>query len=60
MFHRVFSTLRHLNYRNHPSSGFDSYLANIQRYNMVGGPRIEEARKDFKHTVHNETTGLLG
>lgn len=60
MFHRVFNTLRNLNYRNHPGTGFDSYLSSIQRHNMDGGPRVEEARKDFRNRVHNETHGLLG
>ena len=60
MIYRVLTTLKHLNHRSHPSSGFDSYLANLQRYNLGGGPRIEEARKDFISTVHNETAGLLG
>ena len=60
MIYRVLSTLKQLNHRNHPSSGFDSYLANIQRYNLGGGPRVEEARRDFMKTVHNETSGLLG
>ncbi len=60
MLYRVLSTLKSLNNRSHPNSGFDSYLANIQRFNLGGGPRVEEARKDFINTVHNETTGLLG
>lgn len=60
MLYRVLTTLRYLNQRNHPTSGFDSYLANIQRFNMNGGPSVEEARKDFNNTVHNETNGLLG
>ena len=60
MLYRLISTLKHLNHRSYPASGFDSYLANIQRYNAGGGPRIEEARKDFANTVHNETAGLLG
>lgn len=60
MLYRVLATLKHLNYRNHPSSGFESYLAGIQRYNAGGGPRMEEARKDYINTVHNETAGLLG
>ena len=60
MIHRVLTTIKHLNNRSHPGSGFDSYLANIQRESMGGGPRIEEARKDFISTIHNETHGLLG
>lgn len=60
MLYRVLSTLKHLNHRSHPASGFDSYLANIQRFNVGGGPRVEEARKDFMNTVHNETSGFLG
>ena len=59
MFHRVINTLRHLNQRSHPGSGFDSYFASVQRYSIGGGPRIEEARKDFINTVHNETHSLL-
>ena len=60
MLNRLISTLKHLNYRSLPASGFDSYLANIQRSNAGEGPRIEEARKDFASRVHNETSGLLG
>ena len=60
MLYRVLSTLKHLNHRSHYGSGFDSYLANIQRYSMGGGPSVEEARKDFINTVHNETSGILG
>jgi len=60
MLYRLISTLKHLNHRSLPASGFDSYLANIQRSHAGGGPRIEEARKDFASRVHNETSGLLG
>lgn len=60
MLFRVLNTLKHLNYRGHSTSGFDSYLANIQRYNMGFGPSVEEARKDFINKIHNETNGLLG
>ena len=60
MLNRVFNTLKHLNHRTHGGSGFDSYLANIQRYSMGGGPSVEEARKDLMNTVHNETHAMLG
>lgn len=60
MLYRVLATLKHLNYRNHSSSGFDSYLAGIQRYNAGGGPRMEEARKDYIDMVNNQTAGFMG
>jgi len=60
MLYRLISTLKHLNHRSLPTSGFDSYLANIQRSHAGGGPRIEEARKDFASRVHNEISGILG
>ena len=59
MLYRVLSTIKHLNYRSHYSSGLDSYLANIQRPNVGGGPSVDEARKDFVNTLRNETFGLL-
>ena len=56
MLHRVLTTIRHLNSHG---TGFDSYLANVQRHSLGAGPRMEEARRDFLNTVHNETIGMF-
>ena len=40
-------------------TGFDSYLANVQKGRGWGGPKFDEARKDFNNTVRSEFRGYL-
>ena len=42
----------------HPVSPFDSYVMNLQRSGRQGGPKMDEARKDFRSFV--KSGGLLG
>ena len=41
-------------------TGFDSYLANVQKGRGLGGPKYDEARKDFRNIKRGEFQGYLG
>ena len=41
-------------------TGFDSYLANVQKGRGWGGPKYDEARKDFRSIKRGEFQGYLG
>ena len=41
-------------------TGFDSYLVNVQKGRVWGGPKYDEARKDFNNRVRGEFQGYLG
>ncbi len=41
-------------------TGFDSYLANVQKGRGWGGPKFDEARKDFRNIKRGEFQGYLG
>ncbi len=57
MFDRFAGTIRRI-----PShrSGFDSYLANVQKAGCSSCPRYDEARKDFNSRHRGEVHGYLG
>ena len=41
-------------------TGFDSYLANVQKGKVACGPKFDEARKDFNNRMRGEYQGFLG
>ena len=50
MLHRLIETIRRIN----SQSGFEIYLANLQRHSLIGAPTFEEARKDYQAAVKSE------
>lgn len=41
-------------------TGFDSYLVNVQKGRGWGGPKFDEARKDFNNRMRGEYQGYIG
>lgn len=39
---------------------FDSYLVNVQKGRGWGGPKYDEARKDFRNIKRGEFQGYIG
>ena len=46
-------------FRSH-RTGFDSYLVNVQKGRDWGGPKFDEARRDFNNRVRGEYQGYIG
>ncbi len=57
MIDRFVGSLRGI--RRH-RTGFDSYLVNVQKGRGWGGPKFDEARKDFRNIKRGEFQGYLG
>ena len=57
MIDRLVGSIRGI--RSH-RTGFDSYLANVQKGRDGTGPTLDEARKDFRNTLRSESQGFLG
>lgn len=55
----IFTSWRHSVSNHSRKVGFQHYLSNIQKSDTLGGPRLEEAWKDYLVTIRNESTGLL-
>ena len=56
MLHRFIETIRRIN----SQSGFEIYLANLQRHSLIGAPTFEEARKDYQASFKAEARFLAG
>ena len=57
MFDRFVGSVRGI--RSH-RTGFASYLVNVQKGKDWGGPKYDEARKDFRNIKRGEFQGYLG
>ena len=57
MINRLVGPIRGI--RSH-RTGFDSYLINVQKGRGWGGPKVDEARKDYRDIMHNDFKGYIG
>ena len=58
MIDKFVGTIRGI--RSRHRSGFDSYFLNVQTGRYGGGPKIDEARKDFSNIIRSKSKGYLG
>ena len=56
MFDRFVGSIRGIRSQR---SGFDSYLAQVQKGRGFAGPKYDEARKDFNSRIRGEFSGYL-
>lgn len=47
MVHRFIDAIRNIQ----PASPFEVYFSRLQREGQAGGPRLEEAKRDFQRIV---------
>lgn len=56
MLHKFIDSIRHI---NRHTSGFDAYLANIQRSGLSDVPTLSEAKKDYRNAI-SHTNPYIG
>jgi len=57
MLHKFIDSIRHI---NRHTSGFDAYLANIQRSGLSDVPTLSEAKKDYRNAISHTNPYILG
>ena len=57
MIKKVITSIRHI---SHHCTGFDSYYSDLQNHSVSGSPSFDEARKDFRSSIHSQTVGYTG